>query len=96
MSHEHTLKDLIEAALRSYSFNESITRGRVEQAYREVVGEFIVKLTRSVRYDVGSHTLRVVLSAAALKNEISYKTSDLVAAINKKLGSNEVEKIQLL
>ena len=96
MSHEYKLKDLIDAALRSYSFDESITRGQVEQAYRDVVGEFIVKLTRSVRYDPANHTLRVVLSVPALKNELTYKTTDLIASINKRLDRDEVQKLLLL
>ena len=96
MSHEYTIKDLIDAALRKYNFDDSITRGQVEQAYREVVGEFIVKLTRSVKYEPATHTLKVVLSVPALKNELSYKTTDLISAINKKLDSDEVKKLMLL
>ena len=95
MAHEYTIKDLIDAALRRYNFDESITRGQVENAYREVVGEFIVKLTRSVLYDTQSHTLRVTLSAPALKNELAYKTTDLKDAINRKIGRQEVEKLIL-
>ena len=48
---DHTMKELIDAALKRYNFTSSITREEVEQAYRLVVGEFIVKLTRSVHYD---------------------------------------------
>ena len=91
--HEYTIGDLIEAALRRYNFDESITREQVEQAYRDVVGEFIVKLTRSVRYHGGSRTLYVSLSAPALRQELSYKTTDLLNAINNKLHSQVVEKI---
>ena len=96
MSHEYTIKDLIDVALRRYNFDESIEREKVEQAYRDVVGEFIVKLTRSVKYEPSTHTLKVVLSVPALKNELSYKTTDLISAINKKLDSNEVWKLVLL
>lgn len=96
MSHEYTIKDLIDAALRRYNFDDSVTRGQVEQAYREVVGQFLVQLTRSVRYDVATKTLKVVLSSPALKNELTYKTGDLIAAINKKLGREEVAKLLLL
>ena len=95
-SHEHTLKDLIDAALRKYNFDESIIVERVEQAYRDTVGEFIVMLTRAVNYDIRSHTLKVTLSSPALKNELSYKLTDLTNAINKKLGNEEVRKILLL
>lgn len=96
MGHEYTIKDLIDAALRRYNFDESISQGKVEQAYRDVVGEFIVKLTRSVKYEPATHTLKVVLSVPALKNELTYKTTDLIAAINRKLDSNEVWKLLLL
>ena len=96
MSHEFLLKDLIDPALREYSFDESIVRNRVEEAYRQVVGEFIVKLTRNVNYNCSTHTLKVVLSATALKNELSYKTTDLINAINDNLGHEEVKKIVLL
>ncbi|MBP5547888.1 MAG: DUF721 domain-containing protein [Bacteroidales bacterium] len=96
MNHEYTIKDLIDAALRQYNFDDSITRSQVEQAYRDVVGEFIVMLTRSVNYEVSSRTLKVVLSSPALKNELTYKISDLISTINKKLGKNEVAKLLLL
>lgn len=95
MKHEYTLKDLIDAALRRYNFDESIKVERVEQAYRDTVGEFLVKLTRAVNYDVQSHTLKVTLSSPALRNELSYKITDLKNAINKRLGKEEVKKVML-
>lgn len=96
MSKERSLNDLIDAALRQYNFDDMLTRSQIETAYRKVVGEFIVKLTRDVRYDNQSHTLRVTLSAPALKNELSYKLTDLVEAINKEVGLDQVKKIYLL
>ena len=93
--HEYTLKDLLDAALRKYNFDESITVERVEQAYRDTVGQFIVMLTRAVNYDLRTHTLKVTLSSPALKNELTYKTTDLKNAINKKLEREEVRKIVL-
>ena len=96
MSHEYTIKDLIDAALRKYNFDDSISRNRVEEAYRDVVGPFIVQLTRSVSYHASTHTLKVVLSVPALKNELTYKTTDLINAINQKLGHEEVKDLYLL
>ena len=90
MEHEYSIKDLIDVALKRYNFDESITQGKVEQAYRDVVGVFIVKLTRSVKYDRDSHTLNVVLASPALKNELMYKVSSLKDSINNQLGKKEV------
>ena len=87
------MKELIEAALRSCNFDATIRKGEVEQAYRDAVGEFIEKLTRRVSYDSVSRTLRVVLSSPALKNELSFKSGDLMKAINGRLGREEVVRI---
>lgn len=96
MAKEKSMRELVDAALRRYNFDATITRGHVAIAYREVVGEFIAKLTRSVSYNTDSHTLTVRLSAAALKNELTYKTSDLIAALNRQLGADEVQHIVFL
>ena len=93
MAHVFLLKDLLPKALKAYNFDHSIDKERVEQAYRSVVGEFIVMLTRSVSYNTEKSTLYVVLSSPALKNELTYKTNDLCSAINNKLGDEVVKKI---
>lgn len=90
------MKDLVDAALRRYNFDASLTRQQVIDAYNQVVGEFILKLTRSVTYDSNSHTLFVTYSASALKQELSYKTNDLITAINNRLGTTEVQHIVFL
>ena len=40
--------------------------------------------------------LRVVFSTPALKNEVSFKLTDLRNAINQQLGREEVQRIVLL
>ena len=91
----YSMKELIDAALRSCNFDETLTKESVEKAYRDVVGEFISKLTRSVSYNTKNHTLFVELASAALKQEISYKCSDLCDAINRQLGKDEVKTLKL-
>ena len=95
MDHEFTLKDLLVDALKKYNFDSSIVKMQVEQAYKEVVGEFIVKLTRSIVFDDNSRTLIVCLASPALRQELSYKTTDLLKAINSKLQGTVVNKIVL-
>ncbi|MCR5192382.1 MAG: DUF721 domain-containing protein [Bacteroidales bacterium] len=93
MAHEFLLKDLLPLAFKAYNFDHSVDQQRVLQAYRLVVGEFIVTLTRSVIYNTEKSTLYVVLSSPALKNLLTYKTNDLRSAINNKLGDEVVKKI---
>lgn len=93
---EHVIKDLVEVALRRMNFDSSITKTQVENAYRQVVGPFIVKLTWSVRYDVRTKTLKVSLASPALKRELSFKLTDLASAINEHVGSQAVQQIVLL
>ncbi len=95
MEHEFVLKDLIDKALRSFNFDESIVVDRVTNAYRDAVGPFLTKLTRAVHYEVSTHTLKVTLASPALKNELTYKTTDLIEAINSRIGRAEVKRIVL-
>ncbi len=93
MSHEYNLKPLLDAILKRCNMTDYATREQVTAAYNEVVGPFLVQLTRSLNYQYESHTLVVSLASPALRQELTYKTSDLIAAINKKLNKREVWKI---
>ena len=90
------LKDLLGDALQRCNLTDTVTRGNVEDAYRQVVGDLIVKMTRQVQYDVQSGMLFIKLASPALKHEISLKSTSLIAAINDRLPRAVVRKLVLL
>lgn len=89
------LGDVLGSALRQYNFDETITQSQVEQAYRELVGPFLAKLTYSVRYDADHHTLFLHISSPAMRQEFSYKIEDLRRSINERLPHPIIQHIVL-
>jgi hypothetical protein len=96
MNDPKELNQLLADALRRCNLEDTVTRGQVEDAYREVVGELIVKLTQKVQFDVRNGMLMVKLASPALKHEISLKTTSLIAAVNARLPRAVVKKLVLL
>ena len=66
---------------------------KVKAVYYDVVGELISKMTVKLSYNTQFHVLYVFLGSAALRQELTYKTTDLISAINRQLGASEVKKI---
>ena len=92
----YDLKVYLAAALKAYHLDDTIAKSQVEEAYRQTVGELIVKLTRSVHYNIERSTLYITLASPALKHELTLKTTDLLNAINAKLPKSVVKKIVYL
>ncbi len=90
---DRTADYYINRMLRQYDLGELAGEIEVERAYREVVGDFISRLTTRIHYRKG--TLRVHYAAAALRQEISLRRESLRLAINQKLGSETIKKIEI-
>ena len=90
---EHNISDLVDAALRRLSFDQTIVAGKVEGAYHRVVGEMISKLTYRCEYEAQTHVLYVRLASPALRSEMTMHASGLRQRINQAVGSEEVRHI---
>ena len=90
-SNEHTLQDLLSKVYHRLDMDDWATEVEVRTAYRAVVGDWLSKLTISVRYDKGNLTVR--LASAALKQELFNRRSSLAEKINESLGRQAVHKI---
>ena len=90
-SNEHTLQDLLKRCYRRLEMDDTATELEVQRAYRQVVGDFINRLTWTVKFDKG--VLRVELASAALKQELFYRRDSLATHINDALGRHVVNKI---
>ena len=90
-SNEHTLQELLSKAYHRLDMDDWASEVEVRAAYRAVVGDWLFRLTPTVRYDKGTLTLR--LASAALKQELFYRRSSLAEKINDSVGRNAVHKI---
>lgn len=91
---EHTLQELLKKAYHNLDMDDTVCEMEVLRAYKQVVGDLISKLSRSVQYQKG--TLTVVLASAALRQELFYRRESLAEKINEVVGRPVVSKIVFL
>ena len=67
---------------------------QVQQAYKQVVGDLIARLTASVRFQNGVLYVRIL--SAALRHEMTMRQQSLLDKINDHLCRNVVQSIVFL
>lgn len=93
-SNEHTLQDLLAKAYHRLDMDETVSEMEVKKAYAIVVGDFINRLTESVKFKNG--VLRLKLSSAALRQELYYRRDGMMDRINEILDGSVVKRIEML
>lgn len=88
MKNLYTLQDVLSEVYRDLDLEEKVGIYEIKQAYREVMGSLIVKMTLSLT--VEGKTLNVKLASPALRQELSMRKTNLIAQINNKLASKAV------
>ncbi len=90
-SNEHTLQDLLKKAYHRLDMDDTANEMEVKYAYSKVAGDFINRLTTSVKFKNGTLTLSI--PSAALKQELFCRRTSLIEKINEAIGRNVVKKI---
>lgn len=88
MKNLYTLQDVLSEVYRDLDLEEKVGIYEIKQAYREVMGSLVVKMTLSLT--VEGKTLNVKLASPALRQELSMRKTNLIAQINNKLDSKAV------
>lgn len=91
-SNEILLKDAIEAFLKENKLDTKINETRLIRAWEEVTGKLIARHTIDIY--VKNRVLFVKVDAAALREELSYQKSKLLAKLNKSAGVDVIEDIK--
>lgn len=90
-SNEYTLKQAIEALIEQYKIQEKLSETVVINDWEKIVGKMIARHTKNMH--IKKKILFVELDNAALRNELSYAKTKLIAAINKSLNSEAIDEI---
>ena len=91
-SNEILLKDAIEAFLKENKLDTKINETKLIGAWEEVTGKLIARHTIDIY--VKNRVLFVKVDAAALREELSYQKSKLLAKLNKSAGVDVIEDIK--
>lgn len=88
---DRTADYYIQRMLRQWDMADYASEIEVEQAYRQLAGDLIMRLTQRVSFKKG--TLRLKYMSAALRQEMTYRRESLRQKMNEDLGRDVVKKI---
>lgn len=85
--------EIFDEAVQQSGHADTFAEQHAAYLWSEIVGQGVNRMT--LRRYVDHGVLHVVLTSAALKNELSFHRSALVAAINSRLGKNVITSIEI-
>ena len=92
-SNDQSLGDAIREFLHSYHLEDKLNETKVIQSWGKVVGPLVEKYTHGLY--IRNRILFVKVESAALRHELSYSKSKIIAALNKEVKSEVIEDIVL-
>ena len=92
-SNANNIGDIIRKLMRSPKLAEKMNELDALDVWKELIGDSLQKFVVSAKIYKGN--LYVKLSSSVLRDELSYKKSELKEQINQRLGSEIVKEIIL-
>jgi predicted nucleic acid-binding Zn ribbon protein len=91
MKKERNIKDVINSMYDKYRMTQKITEMKLVSAWADISGPLISKHTTEIK--LVNKTLYLKFDSAPLKNEMMYRRTSIIEAVNRELGPGVVEKI---
>lgn len=91
-TNEKTLKQAIEELVRAYGLNDKLLKTQVEQVWEQIVGKDLAKHTGKI--SMIQSKLIVEITSDALRHELSFSKTKLIALINETLGKSVISEIE--
>ena len=88
---EHSIKDAIEALLKTYKLDDKMNEKRLISSWNDVMGKMIANHTTDLY--IKNKQLFVSLDSAALKNELLLAKSKIVELLNKSAGKEIINDV---
>ncbi|HTF04219.1 MAG TPA: DUF721 domain-containing protein [Bacteroidia bacterium] len=88
---EYTLKEAIGEMLKTFQLDTRLNEAQVVTAWEKVMGPLITKYTTKVKMESG--VLYVYVNSAALKQELSYRKTEIAGMLNKECGGEIVREV---
>ncbi|MBP8822886.1 MAG: DUF721 domain-containing protein [Flavobacteriales bacterium] len=92
-SNETTLKEAMDRLVDAFGLREKLDEQAVASIWDDVVGGMVARHTVAVKLRKGK--LYVKVDSAPLRQELTFMREALAATINRRIGRQVVEKVQL-
>lgn len=88
---EYTLKEALNEMLKVYRLDTKLSETKVVNAWEKVMGSVIQKYTKEVRVRDG--VLYITLTSAAVKQELSYRRTEIAQQLNAECGVDIIREV---
>lgn len=68
-----------------------VAEGRLEEYWREIVGDYVAEQTRSLKLE--NHILYVMVSSGVVRNELFFRRDELLKLLNERAGIKLINAI---
>ena len=92
-NNNQTIREIIKRLMSNPKLSERLVNLDAIDAWKEIIGVSLLKYIIDQRIHKG--VLYVNLKSGVLRNELSYKKSDLIKQINSKIGKELIKDIIL-
>ena len=92
-THPEQIGSLVDRLMKQYNLDKPAASHKACWLWGQVMGDGINKLT--TRRKVDGTTLHVWISSAPLKNELMFRRSQILQAINNELDNNFLTEIRI-
>ncbi len=88
---EYTMKEALNEMLKTYRLDTKLGETKVINAWEKVMGAVIAKYTKEVRVRDG--VLYITLTSAAVKQELSYRRTEIAQQLNAECGADIIREV---
>lgn len=79
-----TIGEILDDFFKRPYVAAKVAEGRLEEYWREIVGDFVAEYTRSLKLE--NHILYVVVSSGVVRNELFFRRDELAKLLNERAG----------
>jgi len=88
---QYTLGEVLQQLIDKFRLRSRMNSETLQAAWPEIAGALVARHTKSVKLD--GPVLYIEVDEPALRNELLYMQTDIIAAVNKRLHDDIVDKI---
>jgi predicted nucleic acid-binding Zn ribbon protein len=79
-----TIGDILNEFFKRPYVAAKVAEGRLEEYWREIVGDYVAEHTRSLKLD--NHVVYVVVNSGVVRNELFFRRDELMKLLNERAG----------
>lgn len=88
-----SLKDAFSHLIKQYGLEDTFFEQKIKEVWAKTVGEYCNSFTSKII--LKKNVLTVHISNAAVKSELSYVKTEIIAKINELLGKEIVKQLKI-